>query len=235
MKKIEVADNKIILLPGLDGTGELFGPLLSVVEEKRIVSVIRYPEDKILTYDELVDYVGDIIKNENAIYIVAETFSGPIAITLLSKFRNIIKGIILVVSFISPPRKLLLTFVKLMPFTFLLRFEIPDFFIKRYFLGKDIDRHVVERFKKSIKGVHAEVLKARLIQISTLDIHSFERVKHGDIHYLQASADMLVKADSLLALARVLNINSVVVDGPHFLLQAKPVECGELIIKYTSD
>lgn len=225
---------KLILLPGLDGTGEFFEPLLGVISTARETKVIHYPVDKKLSYDELVTYVIEVIKNDGCFYLVAESFSGPIAIKLLSRLENRIKGLILVASFISPPRRFLLILARLVPFTILLKFEIPDLLIRRYCLGEEIDDALIAQFKKIIKLVTPGVLMFRLNEILKLDLSTFESASNQNIYYIEAENDKLVTKESLVTLKSVLNIQSFSVKGPHLLLQAKPVQCSQLILNLTA-
>ena len=43
----------LVLLPGMDGTGDLFAPLLSALSPALRTIVIRYPSDRPLGYAEL--------------------------------------------------------------------------------------------------------------------------------------------------------------------------------------
>ena len=43
----------LVLLPGLDGTGELFAPLLQALDDDVTASVVRYGAE--LTFDEYVE------------------------------------------------------------------------------------------------------------------------------------------------------------------------------------
>ncbi len=69
----------VVLLPGMDGTGELFAPFLSSLAGICSVQVIRYPRDADLTYAELQQYVMNQLPVSEPITLIAESFSGPIA------------------------------------------------------------------------------------------------------------------------------------------------------------
>lgn len=46
-----------MLLPGLDGTGEQFAPLLRELPDSLVPLVVRYPRDRALDYDALLPIV----------------------------------------------------------------------------------------------------------------------------------------------------------------------------------
>ena len=75
---------KLVLLPGLDGTGLLFDPLLRILPSHFSSIVISYPPDEPLGYAELVPYVKSRIPANEDFVIVAESFSGPLAVEIAS-------------------------------------------------------------------------------------------------------------------------------------------------------
>ena len=48
------ADLHLVLLPGMDGTGELFGPLTRALPDDVAVTIVRFPSDELLSYEELL-------------------------------------------------------------------------------------------------------------------------------------------------------------------------------------
>jgi len=227
-------EGKLILLPGLDGTGELFEPLLKALSGKRTIEIIRYPTERQLTYNELSEYVNDIIKDKSSVCLVAESFSGPVALKLLKENKNKIKEVILVASFITPPGKYLLKLASLFPVESLLKYGMPDYLIKRYCLGLKATDEMLNTFKKAIKLVNPKVLADRLREITKLNKHEFDGLSGNKITYIQAKNDKLVSKNCLRELASVVPVEVKLINGPHFLLQAQPRECAEIILKCTS-
>src|SRR5262245_41048704 len=70
----------LVLLPGLDGTGKLFGPFVERAHATFDVKVVEYPADERLGYPELEALVGRGLPTSGPFFLVAESFSGPIAI-----------------------------------------------------------------------------------------------------------------------------------------------------------
>jgi pimeloyl-[acyl-carrier protein] methyl ester esterase len=52
----------LVLLPGLDGTGELFAPLLQALDENVTTTVVRYGAE--LTFDEYVESAGKVLPEQ---------------------------------------------------------------------------------------------------------------------------------------------------------------------------
>jgi hypothetical protein len=71
---------KLILLPGMDGTGELFKYLQEALLDEFDVKVVRYPTDRNLSYSQLMRFVDSAAPVSEPYVLVAESFSTPLAI-----------------------------------------------------------------------------------------------------------------------------------------------------------
>src|SRR5216683_2588026 len=99
------SDDKIrlLLLPGLHGTGGLFQPFLKLSPSNFDPYVLTYPVDRRLSYDELETViVARLRETSSRIILLAESYSGPLALRLASDYRDQVIGVILVASFVTP-------------------------------------------------------------------------------------------------------------------------------------
>jgi pimeloyl-ACP methyl ester carboxylesterase len=87
----------IVLLPGMDGTGELLRTLADQLSTHRPVQLIGYPVDRLLNYDQLASYVRERVSNDSFV-ILGESFSGPIAIEIAATDPRVV-GLVLASSF----------------------------------------------------------------------------------------------------------------------------------------
>ena len=69
---------RLVLLPGMDGTGILFEPLLEALPQAWEAEVVQYPPDKALGYEALLDIVERAIPIDGPFVLVGESFSGGI-------------------------------------------------------------------------------------------------------------------------------------------------------------
>ncbi len=93
----------VVLLPGLDGTGRLFAPLLQEFPPEVESHVISYRPDVALGYEKLLQIVQSTLAQKPFV-LVAESFSGPLALQIASTGLNHLRGVVLIASFVSNPR-----------------------------------------------------------------------------------------------------------------------------------
>ncbi len=219
---------KIVLLPGLDGTGGLFKPFVEQLPKEFDAVVIAYPPNLKLSYGELIDLVIRQLPDEKFI-LVAESFSGYIAYRVaLGKPKNL-KSVVFVATFLENPRPFLLGLSNWLPRSLLLSFPIPNYIVKTLLLGKAANTKLIDLFTQSIKMVSPDVLSFRLHEITKLgNNHPFCDIKAT---YIQATDDKLVPERCLGTFKKVFStINTFQIEGSHFILQAKPAACVEVIV-----
>ncbi len=219
--------NTVVLLPGLDGTGLLFHPLLEKLPDHVNKLVISYPTDQCFDYEQLAQWVFSQLPKDDFI-LVAESFSGYVAYLIGLKKPNHLQSIIFVASFLTNPNPLLLGLSKVIPMSILLKFTIPNFIVKRFLLGGNISQDTIKLFKDAISKVNTKVLTHRLKLLSKLSYPA----QTCDVQaiYIQASNDRLVSTQSLEVFKKVfINLTVYEIYGPHFVLQSNPEECVKII------
>jgi pimeloyl-ACP methyl ester carboxylesterase len=92
----------LLLLPGMDGTGRMFAPLIARLPATIDARPIAYPCDRELGYVELLELVRRQIPQEEFI-VLAESFSGPLALRLAAERPRGLCGLILAATFASNP------------------------------------------------------------------------------------------------------------------------------------
>jgi len=229
----------IILLPGLDGTGLLFAPLLAAIRDTTLLKLketpmvlpLSYPKET-LDYQALTEYVIEQLPEEDFI-LVGESFSGYIAYQIAKNRPKHLKSLIFVASFVSNPRPILLNLFNLLP-RCVLSITPPNFIVKIFMLGFSAPKETIELFLDTLDQVPADILAFRLKEISKLKQIEKTINKSFDINicYIQATDDYLVPASNVEYLKCLFNnVNVEQVKGPHFILQTAPEECAEIICK----
>jgi pimeloyl-ACP methyl ester carboxylesterase len=106
----------LVLLPGLDGTGDFFQPLLESLGDRVRCRVVRYPVEGGLDYAACKALARAALPAEGPYVLLGESFSGPIAIALAAEAPKGLAGIILCVTFAVNPRPRLSFIRPLLPY-----------------------------------------------------------------------------------------------------------------------
>jgi len=70
----------LLLLPGMDGTGELFADFITLLPSWIEPCVVSYPRDRRLSYDQLLPILKSALPSDEPFVILAESFSTPLAV-----------------------------------------------------------------------------------------------------------------------------------------------------------
>src|SRR5437016_1747266 len=96
-------DFRVVLLPGLHGTDELAGPLLSVIPPDYRPTIVTYPKSGPHDYDSLLRVVSEKMPGPEPALLIAESFSGPLAIRYAAANPSRVRGVVLSASFVLNP------------------------------------------------------------------------------------------------------------------------------------
>jgi pimeloyl-ACP methyl ester carboxylesterase len=208
----------LVLLPGMDGTGDLFEPLVAALGPEVHAIVVRYPDEP-LDYRGHEEVAWSALPKDRAYVIVGESFSGPIAIWIAARRPHGLLGYVLSTSFVTCPLRMLRVLEPLLKLVPLHR-VLPT--VVAYFLmGRFISSELREMYAHALSRVSPSTLVARLRAIANVDVRTmFNRVAVPGL-YLRATEDRLVSSSDARMFER-LAPNARVVDivAPHFLLQA---------------
>lgn len=215
----------LVLLPGMNGTADLFSEFLSIFDGD--YKVISLPDCGSQDHASLAKVIYQQLPNQEFI-LLAESFSGGIVPELLQLKPTHISGVIFVASFLSSPNKNLLQIAKLLPIKSLVSAPFSSIVYKFLFFGQRASNQLISKFVKVIESIPEQILKSRLDVMShqqlpqiTFDIPAI---------YIRALSDRLVSAKKSQEVANVFNhIEFVQIEGPHFILQAQPKESAQVV------
>jgi pimeloyl-ACP methyl ester carboxylesterase len=221
----------LILLPGLDGTGLVFEPLLKHLPATINPVVVCYPSDEPMSFQSHIDFVKDRLPKEKPFILLAESFSGPIGLQLLADPPANLVGVIFVATFERYPKPFLLDMARILP-QGLLRKLFATTLLCRFFCLGSADREAVALFRKALASVDLAVLSNRLQILAELPPPP-EPSFSGPCLYLQASQDRLVPERAAARLQRHLPRTQLVqIPGPHIILLARPEAGARAISKF---
>ena len=203
----------MLLLPGMDGSGALWGPLvaeLGGVEVERW----RYPTN-VGRYDELLDGIPRI---EAPTIVVAESFGGPLAIRLAARDRGV-RELVLIASFARGPRLARWTgaLAALTPH------PPPRYAVRAALLGGP---HPIEdALLAAIAAVEPAAMRTRIREVARVDVRRELASLRIPVTWIHATRDRLLGPPTP---------SSIPIDGPHLLAQTRPREIAA-ILRRTSD
>lgn len=216
---------KIVILPGLDGTGALVSEV-----ERRLVSAhsvirFRYPSH-LYSYDDLQEWVSAKLPSDDFI-LVAESFSGPLAIMIAEQDPLGLRGIVLVASFARSPRRLpvFLTYaLEVLPIKSRLFIRLAQPFL----MGRWSTNAFTTKFINALEPIPRLTITRRLREVLNVNVVKTLNKLSLPTVYLVATHDRLVPSrvskDFGSSGSRVIALN-----GPHFLLQANSSASAEHI------
>lgn len=184
----------IVLLPGMDGTGSLFEPLIAALGTAFSVTVVRYPEQQIIDYDGLEAIARGALPTTGDFILLGESFSGPIAVSLAASRPPGLVGLVLSCSFVCNPRPALapaLSVARHLPVRLM-----PAVMLSYLLLGRYATPSLRAAVACSVAKVADAVLKRRLIDVVSVDVSAKLRSLQIPLLYLQATDDRLVPASA---------------------------------------
>lgn len=218
----------LVLLPGMDGTGKLFEPLLAALNPRYNVIVVRYPASVPLAYEALVDLARAELPAEEEFVILGESFSGPVAVSLAAQAPPNLRGLILCASFVRCPVR---WSAVLKPLTHLLPFgAVPAAVLSVPLLGRFGSSGARRALAGALAMVDANVLRARTRSVLAVDVRENAAAVKVPFLYLQASADWIVPRSASREIRELVPTLEVLeLLGPHMLLQISPAAAAQVI------
>lgn len=218
----------LVLLPGMDGTGELFANLLAELPVNLRTVVVRYPTSTVLNYEELTALATLQIPKNTPYVLLGESFSGPIAIALASQATEQLKGIILSGTFAVNPRPLLSKWSFLVP-TVTITEKLLSL-SNKLLMSNFQNEKVYEQLKLVLPRVSPETMRARLDAVIGVNYLAKLAKINVPILYLKGKQDHLVPASAAKTIAKFAkNVTLVEMDAPHLLLQIAAKQGAEAI------
>lgn len=203
----------------MDGTGLMFGPFLGVLKGLD-AQVLRYPPE-LTAYPDCVAFARAQLPVGRRFLLLGESFSGPVAIALAAEHPPGLVGLVLCCTFARSPHPGLAwaaPIVRALP-----SFRMSHWLIRYLLLGTWATRPLVALADSLGGAVPSATMKARLLAVAAVD-HTplLSRIQVPTLA-LSATQDRLVPpASDRWTRAHLPDLESALIPGPHWLLQARP-------------
>jgi len=224
----------LVLLPGLDGTGTLFDPLIRELPAGIEARVVAYPRDRCLGYAQLEPLVRAALPTDRPFALLAESFAGPLAIRMGAANAPGLAGIILSCSFARSPYPFSRVAAGLVRSTS--PNLIPPDWRAALILGSESRGPIRTMIDQAVASVSHEVIAHRAASVLEVDDTPLLSRLQIPVLYLRASNDHLVPASAgewIRQHAR--RVELLEVEGPHMLLQARPATSARAISAWMGD
>jgi pimeloyl-[acyl-carrier protein] methyl ester esterase len=214
-----------VLLPGLDGTGELFAPFVAAAPQGIRTIIVSYPTNE-SSVEVLELRVREKLTDE--CIVIAESFSGPIGVRVAADAR--VQALILCNSFVTSP---LMPVLRLLAFAPLFAIPVPKFVLRFFLLGNRGSPSLAESARSALRRLPPSVVARRVRQVFQTDERKAARTLSKPILYLRGVGDNLVSESSWKELHMIRPDAEIVrIQGPHMLLQVSPAECWQAILSF---
>lgn len=218
----------LVLLPGLDGTGELFAPLIAALGSGFPLTVVRYPVDRPAGYPELVSMVRAMLPKDRPYVLLGESFSGPIGVILAAEAPVGLKGLVLCCSFVRNPQPWLSWLKPLLGWLPVKAMPLRG--LAWFLLGRAANAAWRSALAQALAPVSPAAIRARLGAVLSVDVCATWLQVNVPTLCLRASQDRVVPA-AASRLVTTLKPTAQVIElvGPHFLLQVAPIDAAQAI------
>ena len=231
MTSDETLSPKLVLLPGLDGTGKLFVEFLKALDLGSSAQVVSYPPDIPLGYDELEPLVRAALPTRGRFVILGESFSGPLAIRIAAHPPPALVGLILCVTFASNPYPHLAWargLAALLPLK-----SLPRWLRAPLMWGSASPSKAPRQAERAMAGVDAAVIRRRIAALLSVDETAALAKISVPTLVLCATGDRVIsKAASMRLMHGIRHAQRLDIDGPHLLLKTRPKECAAAVLNF---
>lgn len=219
------------LLPGLHGTSELYEPLVQLLHEQE-VECISYPHDRPQSYELLTEWLSHHIDWSKPRILIAESFSGPLALMMTAEFPYSVQALVLAASFCASPSNPNLALLPLRP---LMMLRPPKAAIRHFLIGSAASDTETKQLQDLVSTIPSKVMSERIRSILSLESADCPNLKDTPMLILQASEDNVIPWEAQNQLC--MHYEHAVthwIDSPHLILQVCPLECHSLISQFIS-
>ena len=221
----------LVLLPGLDGTGILFQPLVESLPAGIEPVVIPFPPAEPLDYPDLAKFVAPRLPQSAPFVLLGESYAGPLALQLAAEGAPGIVGVVLCASFVSNPT-LIPSSLRHLAGPWLFRFT-PAFIQAKALLGGYSSPELRQLLLSAHGIVSARVMTQRIRSILSVDATPALRATRQPLCYLRGLHDHVVPARNLRRIQAIRpDVQVHLIPAPHLVLQLQPKASADAVSSF---
>lgn len=224
----------LVLLPGLDGTGELFSDFLAALPPTLTATSVVYPTERFLSYRELFPLVAAIVPKAEPFVLLAESFSAPLALGYAATNPPYLAGVVVCAGFVKNPVAGWSLVVKALAQPWIFTLKPPRFILEYFLVGRNAPPELVQRVRGALQSVRPEVLSRRVQAVLDCDAASDLARTTVPVMYVKAANDKLLAAACHVDFLRFKpdTFCEEVSPAPHLLVQREPQKVAEIVTAF---
>lgn len=224
----------LVLLPGLDGTDVFFRPLMERLPATIRPLALNFPGAGPYGYDDLLDLARRAVADVPSCYVLAASFSGPLSVMLAAAEPDKVRGVVLVATFVSAPRRTIapMRFAVRTPLVWALRFarRLPI-----WLLRPSLDALRIAK-QETWSRVSARALAARARAALAIDVRETLRRLGQPVLCVSYDADTVVRSHCTEEiLAHCDRARLVTLPGGHLAMFSDPAPLAAEIVRFIAD
>ncbi|MDH3535190.1 MAG: alpha/beta hydrolase [Gammaproteobacteria bacterium] len=221
----------LVLMPGLEGNGKLFAPIIPLLQSHFELSIVTYPD-----LDSFTDYIGcarNQLPDAPGFSVVAESFSGPVAMALMAQEPERFGRSVLAATFARSPLATLTRMANYVPRQMFSIGALNEFCLDVCAADNEDSSETQPLPLNVMEQLDGAVLKHKIAVLSRIDVSALLPSIAVPILLLRAVRDRIVsEADAQMIEQYLPDVERIDIDAPHLLLQTSPQQCAELIVKH---
>jgi pimeloyl-ACP methyl ester carboxylesterase len=221
---------RIVVLPGMHGTTDLLEDFADAAPSDVLAELVALPTQR-LDYPALASHFTTTLRLAPDSVLVAESFSGPLAIMLAERCG--VAALILCNTFAKAPYP---SALRALPLSLVSRIPPPATLVRHFAVGPNASAQLVRRVRATVASVPSGVLAFRTRCALTVDVTTELSRCVVPILYLRGTNDRLVSdksVDEIIAAASA-PVSVARIPGPHLLLTTAPREAWRAISDFLS-
>jgi pimeloyl-ACP methyl ester carboxylesterase len=227
---------RLILLPGMHGTGELFSEFMSLMSERICIEAPCYPPDVAVSNRELLGAIQSFVPTSDPYFLLAESFSTPLAIQFAATHPENLRGLIIAAGFARSPVGGFRSSLGSLLAPVIFRSPVPRAAVNHLLIGSDAPESLVKSVRAVISSIAPRVMSARLRAVLACDVRRELSEVMVPVLYIRANQDRLIPKKCLEDLQAILPSTTVVeLDGPHLILQREPKKSAEAVARFIQE
>ncbi|MFK8052404.1 MAG: alpha/beta fold hydrolase [Woeseiaceae bacterium] len=224
----------LLMLPGFDGTGDLFKPLVTALGDAVDCLPVAYQDfPNLAGYEQ---YVLDICPQDRPVVLLAESFSGPIGLNVLAQAPANFIGGVFSATFAKPPLALIISLAEKLKLASLTLPGVSEQILRWFCLNGVRDIGLIRDITAVVRAVEPETVQSRLSALTTMDAGDAVCSIEVPIMTFAASQDRIIRRRYMQSLLDAgSHRQHEVIDGPHLLLQASADQSAAKIVEFIAN